>query len=252
MGGITNIIGVNDMNEIQPYAELAQVGMTLRERVRRAVRRYGLGGCIRRATMWACRAAGRALYLRERHVWYRLDLASARPRFGFHRKFELVRASRNELPLLEQLETVGLPEAERRFASGAELWIVKDGAHAAFSCWIFRSRVPVLAASGGWLTLPVGTVCLEDSVTAPRYRGLGIAPAAWSGVADSLAQEGIEAIVTKVEEQNKPCRRSIERVGFRLVASMNLARVCMRSHVDVILQEIESTSAFLAERLARV
>lgn len=220
------------------------------ESIQRNVRRYGFAGSLRRTMVSACRAMARMPYLRECHVWYRMDLTGARPRIELPAGFELVHARTHDLPLLEQLETIGLSEAKRRLAAGADLWIVREGAHAVFSCWIFRHRTPVLAAPGGWLVLPADTVCLEDSVTSARYRGRGVAPAAWSRVADALAREGVAAIITKIAEDNAPSRRAGEKAGFRLVASMSLVRICLRPRVQVS-PESDGAPAFLVEHLTR-
>src|SRR5439155_383197 len=84
----------------------------------------------------------------------------------------------------------------------------------------------------------------------PAYRGRAVAPAAWSAIADSLAHERATAILTKVEEANLPCRRAIEKVGFRAAGVMRLRRIVGRPRVTVELNGVGETT-FLAERLAR-
>ncbi len=215
-------------------------------RVGSVLRRHGVGRSARLAVARLARMA----YLRESHVWYLLDVGGERPRIGLPPGMEIVRAGDDDLAPLAELPTIGIREARRRLAAGAELWIVRDEGRAAFACWIYRHRTPALAARGGWLELPDGVAGLEDSVTSPAYRGRAIAPAGWSATADALAREGATAILTKVEESNVPCRRAIEKAGFRAVAAMRLTRIGGRSRVDV---ELDGTSraAFLAERLAR-
>ncbi len=225
--------------------------MSLSERARRGVTRYGLVGSIWRTAVIAGRMAGRVPYLRERHVWYRLDLAPERPRIDLPVGLELVRAGADELPLLERLETIGFLEARRRLASGAELWIVREGRQTVFSCWIFHDRMPVFAARDGGLDLPHGMVGLEDSIKSSAYRGRAVASGAWSTIADALSREGVTTILTKVEESNRTCTRSLEKVGFRPVASMSLVRVWLLPRVKVSLQGGDGASAFLIERLAR-
>lgn len=220
------------------------------DRVERDIRRYGIDGSIRLAALLVARLISGLMYRHERHVWYRLDLGRERPRIALPTGLELVRAGADELPLLEQLPTIGLFEAQRRLASGASLWIVREGQKAAFSCWIFRDRMPVVAARDGWLEFPPGIVGLEDSVTSPNYRGRGLAPAAWSGVAYALMQEGVAAMITKVEEGNTPCRHAVEKIEFQAVASASLFRVLGRSHVEVWPHGEDSLAAFLVERLA--
>src|SRR5258706_5887545 len=120
--------------------------MTLVSRVQRAVSRHGVRSAVQRVLMITRRTIGRSLYLHERHVWYLLDLAHDRFRLALPKRFTLVRADEAELPFLYQLPTVGLHEAQRRLAAGADLWLVLDGERAVFSCWIFRHPMPVLAA----------------------------------------------------------------------------------------------------------
>jgi GNAT superfamily N-acetyltransferase len=225
--------------------------MSLSERTRHGVARYGLVGAIWRAAMIAGRTACRAPYLCESHAWYRLDLTSERPRIPLPTGLELIKAGENELPLLEQLETVGPFEARRRLAAGAECWVVLEGRRVVFSCWIFHGRMPVFAARGGSLDLPSGVVGLEDSIKSPAYRGRAIASGAWSAIADVLSGEGAAAILTKVEESNRTCMRSLEKTGFRPAASMRLVRVWLRPRVEIRLQDGDKASVFLAEGLAR-
>lgn len=225
--------------------------MSLSERARHGVARHGLVGAIRRAVVIAGRMAGRVPCLRERHVWYRLDLTSERPRINLPAGLELIRSGEDELPLLEQFETVGRFEARRRLASGAELWIVRDGQQAVFSCWIFHGRMPVFAARGGSLDLPPGVAGLEDSIKSPAYRGRPIASGAWSTIAEVLSREGVTAILTKVEESNRTCMRSLEKAGFRPAASMSLVRVWLRPRVEISLQDGDNTAVFLTDSLTR-
>ncbi len=216
-------------------------------RIRRGLRRHGLGGSIRLAVALLARLA----YLEESHVWYLLDVGGELPRIALPPGMEIVRAREEEdLALLDQLPTVSRREARRRLAGGADLWLVRDGARAVFACWIFRNRTPALAARGGWLELPRGIVGLEDSITSPAYRGRGIAPAGYSAIASALACERVGAILTKIEPANFPVRRALEKVGFRAVAAMRLRRIGGRSRVDVELNET-SDAALLVERLAR-
>ncbi len=190
-------------------------------------------------------------YLHERHIWYRLDLASPRRVIDLPGGFTLVRGKPEDVAFLEQFEAISVVEARQRLDAGAAFWMVRHGPQAAFCCWIFQDRTPVFAARTGWLPLPSGTVCLEDSLTAPHYRGRGIASAAWLTIADVLARDGVTAIVTKIEQKNMPSRGAAEKIGFRAVASMNLVRVAFRSWVSVEPQGDDSVSKYLVERLSR-
>jgi ribosomal protein S18 acetylase RimI-like enzyme len=192
----------------------------------------------------------RLAYLRESHVWYRLDLTREVPQRSMPPGLTIGRAGAGDLGLLDQLATVGPVEARRRLDSGAEVWIAREGDRAAFSCWIFHDRMPAVAAKGGWLGLPPRTVGLEDSVTSPFYRGRAVAPAAWSAIGAALSGGRVDAIVTKVEHDNVPCQRALEKIGFRPVAMMHLRRVGGRSRVEVRLED-GAAAAFLTSALVR-
>ncbi len=221
------------------------------ERAQRGLRRFGLAGIATRAAALAGRSISRTLYLQERHIWYALDLTEARPRPELPGGFTLHQASDTDLPLLEQLQTIGGVEAAQRHRDGADLWLVQAEGQPAFACWIFLKRAPVLAARGGWLPLPAATACLEDSVTASLYRGRGLAAAAWSAIADDLAQRGIKTLITKVAEDNTASRRAVEKVGFVPTALMSLTRLAMRAHVDVYPYRENAVFAFLEGVLSR-
>lgn len=216
-----------------------------------SLRRHGVAGSLRRALRVAVGSLRHRIYLQEQHIWYRLDLAAARPHPPLPTGFALGRSGAAGLGFLERLETVGRREARRRLADGADLWLLQEGGRAAFCCWIFRERTPVLAARGGWLQLPADTACLEDSITASDYRGRGLAPAVWSRVADALASQGLSVLVTKVAEDNLPSRRAVEKAGFQAVAHMRLARFWPRTQVDVRPLGEATGAAYLSGQLAR-
>ncbi len=125
-----------------------------------------------------------------------------------------------------------------------------EGQTAAFSCWVFHGRAPVLAARGGWLALPPGVVCLEDSVTNPDYRGRGIAPAAWGGIAATLHARGLTSLITKVAVDNAPSRKACLKAGFVEVGTMRLTRVGPRYRV-VVEDPSGATGPLLAAALER-
>jgi len=225
--------------------------MDIFARLNEGLRRHGFGGSLQRVLRLGLRSAMRLAYLRERHIWYRLDMASGRPRPPLPPRFDLRPASTHELELLRPLETLGLQEARRRLAGGAQLWLLREAGEAAFACWIFRGRTPVLAARGGWMPLPSGIACLEDSVTAVRCRGRGLAPAVWARVADSLAEQGFTALITKVAESNLPSRRAVEKAGFEAVARMDLVHVGPVTHVVIQPQGDPHGVAYLRTALAR-
>jgi RimJ/RimL family protein N-acetyltransferase len=216
-----------------------------------AVRRRGLVSCVKQALEQARHQASRIPYLRERHIWYRLDLPYAGPITSLPAGMDLLHAGRDDLDLLRPLATIGRFEAECRIAAGTDLWIVRDQGKAACSFWIFWDQSPVLAASHGWMPLPEDVVCLEDSITSPDHRGRGLAPAGWARVAMGLSRQGVSAVITKIEEQNIPSRRAVEKIGFREMAVMDMERIWMMRHVAVDPRGDYGTAQYLRDRLER-
>jgi hypothetical protein len=215
-------------------------------RVGRAVHRLGLRGSLR----FAAARLGRLAYLREAHVWYLLDIESDLERTPLPPGVEIVSAGEADLEMLQDLPTISRRLARRRLREGAELWLAREHHRAVFGCWIFHGRTPALGAPGGWLGLPADTVGLEDVITSPGAHAWAIAPAIWSAVADRLAARSIGNVVTKIEETNLSCRRAIERVGFRAIASMQLSRIGGHARVALHLHA-QSGNGFLAGQLAR-
>ena len=170
----------------------------------------------------------------QHHVWYELDLRGSRPRRDLPDGFALRAAEDSDLPLVAEIPmATSAPILRDLQAEGHDLWVVKGGGHVAFVCWIFRGRAPVAGIKGGWLGLPSTIVCLEDSLTAPEFRGRGIAPGAWCAIADRLEREGVQAIVTKIEDWNTPSRVAVGKAGFVETADMTLDREWGRSRVAV-------------------
>lgn len=221
------------------------------DRTRRGLRRFGIVGSIQRLASSAGHSLSRAVYLRERHVWYALDLTAPVSQAVCPPGFDLVQASVDDVALLEQLPTIGVYEARVRQASGAVLWLVREGPHVAFACWIFRDRTPVFAARNGWLSLPAHTVCLEDSVTSPAYRGRGLAGAAWAEIARGLKAQHLATIITKVAEDNVASRRAVEKAGFQAVGMMTLTRRALRTRVALAPSVRNPLTTFLETELAR-
>lgn len=170
-------------------------------KAQRAVRLRGLRGALAQA--WLMAWSG--VVLKETHIWYELDPTSERPRRVLEPGLVLRRAEVEE---------------------GNDRWLVLDDRdRPLFSCWIFRRRAPAVAAPQGQIELAHRMVCLEDSVTAPLARGRGVAPAAWSAIADELAGEGVRRMITKVRVDNLPSRKAVEKVGFEGVALMHFKRI---------------------------
>ena len=221
------------------------------DRARRGLRRFGVAGSIRRLASSAGASLSRALYVHERHVWYALDLTAPVSQAACSSGFDLVQATVDDVALLEELPTIGVSEARERQAAGAVLWLVREGPQVAFACWIFRGRTPVFAARRGWLSLPAHTVCLEDSVTSPAYRGRGLAGAAWAEIARALQRQHVATIITKVADDNTASRRAVEKAGFEAIAMMTLIRRGLRSRVTLVPSRRTPLTAFLEAALAR-
>ncbi|MGH2908575.1 MAG: GNAT family N-acetyltransferase [Solirubrobacteraceae bacterium] len=173
------------------------------------------------------------MLLLEYHVWYALDLTAERPRRELDAGLTLRRGDESDVSLLTELPTISPEQARTRLARGNALWLVLEGADPRFACWIFRDQTPVIAAPGGEMRLAAGTACLEDSVTAAAARGRGVAPAAWTSIADGLGAEGLRELITKIEVANLPSRRAVEKIGFRPVALMRFVRIGPRGHLRV-------------------
>lgn len=178
-------------------------------RARAAFRRRGLAGVLKIA--W--RRGRRRIYLREEHIWYQMSTAAARL-LELPAGIELTRAtSTHELEIASQTGK-DVEIARRHLAEGHELWLAHAEDVAAFTCWVFHGRTPALAAPGGWLELPQRTVCVEDVITSPEYRGRGIAPGAFSAIACSLGPTGVQTLIAKIETPNAPSQRAFEKAGF--------------------------------------
>lgn len=209
----------------------------------RRVRSNGVGAAARHS-LGLARAQ---LYLVEEHVWYQLDPAAERPRRELPDDVQLVRAGDEQLDGGVEMGQ-HIKEIRKRRAAGNDLWLALDDDGALFRCWIYRDRTPVLAAPRGWLELPADTVVLEDSATAPRARGRGIAPGAWTGIADSLRDEGIVHMLTKVGVENEPSRKAVAKAGFREIGVMKLVKAGPRKRTTMESPE-PGLGAELASRL---
>ena len=187
----------------------------------------------------------RLVYVREAHVWYRLDLGIHNPSRLRTPGLKAIRAQESDLALLAQLSPLSRRLARRRWAQGGHLWIVLQSGRAVFACWIFRKRAPASCSPHGWLELPAGTVAAVDSVVRPRRRVVAVAPEAWGEIVAILARESIGAIVTPIDESDLPHRRTVEQIGFRAFASMRVLRFGGRAHVGLRLHEAARSQSFI-------
>ncbi len=171
------------------------------------------------------RSRGQLAFADEKHVWYELDL-TVPPDVRLDEACDLVPIESGG-PALELFDLVGSCDpalTRERLKVGGRAWLVVCAGDPAFGCWTFRGRTPVRAMPDDWLPLAPDVAGLEDSVTAPSFRGRGVAPRAWSQVANVLAAEGCRALVTKILDTNSASRRAVEKVGFRPVAESRLRR----------------------------
>jgi RimJ/RimL family protein N-acetyltransferase len=219
--------------------------MSALDRARLAYRRYG----FREALTKARERALKSLALREAHVWYELDLAAERPRRELAPEMLLRCAAEAEADLLDGLPTVSPAEGRERIRGGHDLWLVLDGEQLLFACWIFRGETPVAAAPGGSLSLPGDTVCLEDSIVLPAARGRGVAPGAWTALADTIGAEGFARMITKVATDNVPSRKAVMKSGFAELAIMRYEKTGPRSRTWLEPVDPPSTRPFV-NRLA--
>jgi GNAT superfamily N-acetyltransferase len=173
-------------------------------RAGRSIRRHGLRASIRHA-----RAVGVPYW------WHVLDLSEPIAQRPLAEGVELRCATVEDLALYEQLaDPNDMPLAPGWLADGNDLWLAVSGNEVAFACWIFRRRMPMGQSRDGWLKLPEGVAFLEHSVTSANFRGKGIAPAAWSMVAERVRGEGSRTLFTKVTEENVVTQKSLAKVGF--------------------------------------
>ena len=200
---------------------------------RRAVVRHGVRGCLTLAARNAKQYVITTLYQHERHIWYVAAPVEVQAK-PLPSGLKLRRSRREHLDLLTQSNLYGWSAAESYLGEGGDLWMVQDNQRAVFCCWVFRKRMPTVAARGGWKDLPPRTVCLEGVVTDAGYRGRGIAPAAWSLIAKSLKSDGIRTIAIKVEEQNRSMRRAVQKAGFREMAVTDFRQVAGLCRVQVV------------------
>jgi hypothetical protein len=219
--------------------------MQLKSKLERHLRNRGVRGTL----SVAIHRAQNNLYLDETHVWYELALGNSRPQKTLRPELKLIRSDANNLLLLEELPTIGVDEARWRVEGGCDLWLVLDDRQPIFACWTFHDSVPLLAAQKRQLALPPGTVCLEDSITSPSYRGRGmLAPAVWSEVADRLEKADVKSIITKVEADNKVMRWALAKAGFRDIAIMRFRKAGPRRYV-AIRAKTGATPDWLVEQL---
>jgi L-amino acid N-acyltransferase YncA len=209
-----------------------------RGRLSRLVKEAGVAGIARRI-------AGRVrsfVYLDEQHIWYTLNLDGVEQR-PLAEGYELRLGTDADMERITGLGGTSLEDADENRARGAEAWLVEQGEETAFVCWIFPESTPVRAAADRWLALPPGVACLEDSFTDASHRGRGIAGAAWTKIAQGLKKRDFGVLITKVDVDNAPSRKAVQKAGFREACLMRLRRRGPREAVTVETLPTELTPA---------
>jgi ribosomal protein S18 acetylase RimI-like enzyme len=186
-----------------------------------AVGQRGVRGVFRR-TVDALRSR---LWDNGAHLWLELVLPPSVPWPQLPTDLELVAGTENCLPALAALPTLSTWAARRRLERGEQLWLVRDGAgEIAFACWLLTGETPAFGGRGGVVAVPTWAISLEDSVTSPHYRGRSIAAAAWSLLAQRVADDGYVSIITTVEQTNIAVQRALAKSGFTELCAVQAKR----------------------------
>jgi GNAT superfamily N-acetyltransferase len=190
---------------------------------------------------------------RQDSVWYHLDLTDPeRPRRPLEPPLELRQGHSVDVPLLEQfpvdtsVATMTRAVVEDRLAEGAILWMVVEGDRAAFRCWNFYATGPLPGGRRGRILVPPEIVMLEDSIANPEFRGRGVAPGAWTEIADYNAEHGMTTMITKVGVENDASRRAVEKAGFRGVALMHQSGPVWRPRLEIEFTDPDPQHEWLA------
>jgi len=194
---------------------------------------HGFIGCLILALRSITQYLRALCYQYEHHVWYAAATSQIAAMCPLPIGLSLKRGGFEHVDFLSQANLCGRREATKFFSENADLWIVRDAEQAAFCCWIFRYYMPAVAARGGWMELPLKTVCLEGSTTGTRYRGRGIAPMAWALIAHDLQREGVHTIITKVAIDNTSSRRAVLKAGFHEAAATEFFKLGAISRLRV-------------------
>lgn len=223
----------------------------LTDRVGRAARslsRHGVRGTAARVHEWIVLPALQRIYLVQSHVWLGVPLNADPP--PMLEGYALRRGDESDLPALAAIGGIS-PETGRRYlASGAELYVARQGDDLAFSAWIHPDRVPFVAAAGGMLELPATMVALEDSIAAPAHRRSGIAVHALDRITAIQHRNGMTDILTRVAEDNVAARRWLQKMGTKELAVTRLRKIgpWKRTKVET-LPGGEQAAALLARQV---
>jgi GNAT superfamily N-acetyltransferase len=212
--------------------------------------RHGVRGTAERARHWLIEPVARKLFLHERHVWIdiKLDVDPDPLPDGY-----LVRrGGPDDLAALAAIGGIAPQTARRYLDEGAELYVAMHGDDLAFSVWLHRGSVPLLAAPGGRLALPDGVLSFEDSIAAPEHRRSGISSTAVEHIKALQHRRGVTAIITRMAEDNVAARRWTRKLGSTEVAMMSLRRIGPWRRVTIEpLPGGERVAALLATQVGR-
>jgi hypothetical protein len=180
------------------------------------------------------REAGRRVARAESEfVWYALDVARVR-QLKLRKGFELRRANEQEAAeWLSVVPAIAPADGPDRVREGVAMWFVLRDGEPAFTCSVFTHRFPLKEAPGGWCPLGPGVACMDNALTDRRFRGLAVAPTAFSAIAGILREQGYETLLTKVEPENIPPRTTIEKIGFREIGTMRYQRRWWRESLSL-------------------
>lgn len=172
----------------------------------------------------------------EVSTWFEVALDDDRPRLALHEGLLVLATNDEHFTRFNAIGARDVATARQRLQAGGRPWLVLIDEQPAFGCWLFAGRTPINSMPGEWLVIPDGVHCLEDSVTAPEFRGRGLAPGAWSALFDRLRGEGATSVITNVLNSNVPSTRAVLKVGFQPAASMRYVRLgpCSRQHVRAL------------------
>lgn len=188
-------------------------------RIRELAARGDIGALI-------CGAA-RAVVRTSLSVGLRRDLTLHHPVHAARCPFSLRIASAEDLSKVLSLSQPGLSLADQQAISlrmnhatqdlGRAFVAIQADGHPCFIQWVLSKADNSRIASffdGRFPPLNDGEALFENAFTPPAFRGLGIMPAAMSGIAESLGREGFRAGLTFVASDNTPSLNGCRHAGF--------------------------------------
>jgi hypothetical protein len=196
-----------------------------------ALPRHGLKGTAARLHRWIVVPIAQRVLVDESHVWYTVPFAEDGD--VIPEGFEFRRGDEADLAAVAEIGGVAVDTGRQYLARGAQLYVVTHGDDVAFCTWIHVGSVPLAAARGGWLSLPDGTVSVEDSLAAPDYRTTRISMRAIDALTALQSRQGVGCIITRIAEDNTVARKWARRMNSVEVATMRHRRVGFWRRVDV-------------------